>query len=217
MKQTALTKKCQEILYKYNLKANVNEDDEIQFLLSVFENHNEWESKNGVGIQSISIMQSQYGNRCFQLNRIDGTYTDISFTQSIKKPSKISDIKRACRHAIREEVIKYRNDNVQFGKTVCPFSNEVLTKLNTHIDHYDLTFDEMFKLWVSEKDINLLYAKVNETKDNEFETYFIDDSIKQDFRIFHNSNSKLRAVSKNANLSTLKYRNELAFTKHYDK
>lgn len=209
MKQNELTKKCQEILYKYNLKAQVIEDEEIQFLLSVFEKHNEWESKNGAGIKSISIMQSQYGNRCFQLNRVDGTFTDISFTQSIKKPSKISDIKKACRHAIREEVIKFRNDNVQFGNTVCTFSKEVLTKSNTHIDHFDFTFDEMFKLWILDKDINLLYTRINETKDNEFETYFIDESVKQDFTIFHNNNSKLRAVSKNANLSTLKYRNEL--------
>lgn len=209
MKQTELTKKCQEILYKYNLKAQVIEDEEIQFLLSVFEKHNEWESKLGAGIKSISIMRSQFGNRYFQLNRVDNTFTDISFTQSIKKPSKISDIKKACRHAIRLEVIKFRNDNVQFGNTVCTFSNEVLTKSNTHIDHFDLTFDEMFKLWILDKDINLLYTKINETKDNEFETYFIDESVKQDFTIFHNNNSKLRAVSKNANPSTLKYRNEL--------
>lgn len=86
---------------------------------------------------------------------------------------------------------------VQFG--------ELLTKLNTDIDHYDLTFELMFKLWITKHDVDELHSKINETKDNSVITCFTDRLIIDDFINFHNSNSKLRAVSKNSNLSILKY------------
>lgn len=204
MNKKQKTEKCREILYKYPVNENIYNDEDIQFLLSIFENHSEWDSKQGVGIKSISVIKNQF-NKCFQLNRIDGSFTDISFTHSITNRSKVVEIKKACRTAIRKHVVKFRNENVVYGVSVCPFTNEVLTKENTHIDHYDLTFDLMFNLWVVQHDFDFLYSKVNETKDNCVVTCFTDSSIIEDFINFHNLKSKLRAVSKNANLSILKY------------
>lgn len=208
MNKKQKTEKCREILYKYDVNCIVSNEDDIKFLLSIFENHSEWESKQGVGISSISIAKNQF-NKCFQLNRIDGTFTDISFTHSITNRSKLAEIKKACRTAIRNHIVKFRDENVIFGISVCPITNEVLTKYNTHIDHYDLTFDLMFNLWVVQKDFDFLFSKINETKDNCVITCFTDASIIEDFINFHNNKSKLRAVSKNANLSILKYLNNV--------
>lgn len=196
--------RCRHILYKYNVGDTITDINDGYFLLSIFKNHSEWETKKGIGIKSISIINNFFKTRCFQLNRIDGTSTDISFTHSISNVSKISEIKKACRNAIRDEIVKFRNANVEFGKTICHFSNEVLTSENTHIDHYDLSFDEMFSIWAASKDLHYLYSKINETQDNSFTTFFTDNAIINDFVNFHNENCKLRAVSKTANLSILK-------------
>lgn len=204
MNKKQKTEKCREILYKYEVNSVITNDNEIQFLLSIFENHSEWDSKQGVGIKNISIIKNQF-NKCFQLNRIDGTFTDISFTHSISNHSKVSEVKKACRTAIRKCIVNYRNENVVFGVSVCPITGEILNIENTHIDHYDLTFDLMFNLWVVQHDFDFLFSKVNETKDNSVVTCFTDNSIIEDFIKFHNEKSKLRAVSKNANLSILKY------------
>jgi hypothetical protein len=204
MNKKQKTEKCREILYKYSVNENISNDEDIQFLLSIFENHSEWDSKQGVGIKSISVIKNQF-NKCFQLNRIDGTFTDISFTHSISNRSKVGEVKKACRTAIRKHIVKFRDESVVYGVSVCPITNEVLTKENTHIDHYDLTFDLMFNLWVVQHDFDFLFSKVNETKDNCVVTCFTDASIIEDFINFHNLKSKLRAVSKNANLSILKY------------
>lgn len=204
MNKTQKTEKCREILYKYPVNEDISNDEDINFLLSIFENHSEWESKQGVGIKSISVIKNQF-NKCFQLNRIDGTFTDISFTHSISNRSKTTEVKAACRTAIRELITIYRNENVIFGVTLCPITGEVLTKENTHIDHYDLTFDSMFNLWVVKYDFDFLFSKVNKTKDNCVITCFTDDSIIEDFINFHNQNTKLRAVSRKANLSVLRY------------
>lgn len=196
--------RCRHILYKYNVGDTITDINDGYFLLSIFKNHSEWETKKGVGISTISVINNFFKTRCFQLNRIDGTSTDISFTHSISNVSKISEIKKACRTAIRDEIVKFRNANVEFGKTTCAFTNEILTSENTHIDHYDLSFDEMFNIWSSTQNLDYLHSKINETEDNSFTTYFTDSSIINDFVKFHNENCKLRAVSKTANLSILK-------------
>ena len=203
MNKKQKTEKCREILYKYLVGSIVADEEEVQFLLSIFENHSEWDAKRGVGIKSISIAKNMY-NKCFQLNRVDGSFTDISFTHSITNRSKLIDVKKACRTAIRELVVKFRDDNVVYGVSVCPITNEVLTKENTHIDHYDLTFDAMFNLWVVTHDFDYLVSKLNLTEDNSVVTCFTDADLVEDFVNFHNSKSKLRAVSIKANLSILK-------------
>lgn len=203
MNKKQKTEKCREILYKYNVNEKVTLKEDHEFLMSIFENHSEWEQKQGYGIEFISIAKNKF-NKCFQLNRVDGTTTDISFTHCIKERSKLDEVKKACRSAIRDEIAKFKIDNVQYGITICPFTNEVLTSENTHIDHYDMTFNQMFNLWAINYTIEHLYSMINETKDNDVETYFTDDEVKQHFVTFHNKHCKLRAVSKKANLSILK-------------
>lgn len=209
MDKTQKTSKCQEILRNYEANNVVTNQDEINFLFSIFENHSDWDLKKGVGIKSISVIATRFNNKCFQINRTDGSYTDISFKDSITNISKKSTIKKACRTAIRYQVDIFRNRNVTYGVSRCPFTDEVLTECNTHIDHYDLTFDEMFNLWIIEQNFDYLVSKVNRTTDNSLTTCFIDDLIKDDFILYHNSKCKLRAVSKNANLSILKLQRNL--------
>jgi hypothetical protein len=205
MNKKQKTEKCRNLLFKYSVNQPITNDEEIAFLFSIFQNHPDWEIKEGVGIQSISIAKNKLG-RCFQLNRINGTYTDISFHKCITNKSKISEIKKACRSSILGEIISFKNNNVVFGKTRCPITNDILFRENTHIDHYDLTFDEMFNLWIVKQDFDFIFSKVNPSKDNCTATYFIDKQIVNDFIRFHNQNSKLRAVSIKANLSILKKR-----------
>ncbi len=205
MNKKQKTEKCREILnLKYKINQKITDEEDIIFLLSIFENHSEWDIKKGVGIDSISIALTKFNNRTYILNRIDGSFDDISFTHCISGRSKIIDIKNACRSAIIDIKNKYKRDNVIFGISICPISNEILTKENIHIDHYDLTFNEMFNLWVKKHDIELLFSKINKTIDNSVDTFFTDESIIEDFINFHNENSKLRAVHKTANLSTLR-------------
>lgn len=203
MNKKQKTERCRGILYSYNLNEEINRLNDYDFLISIFENHSEWDLKKGVGIKSISVVKNKF-NKCFQINRVDGTFTDISFVHSISQTSDISKIKKACRGAVRGEVLKYRNENVFFGVTKCPINGEFLTKENTHIDHYDITFNDMFELWFKNQNLKNLVSKLNDTKDNCVDTFFTDDSIINDFIIFHNENCKLRAVSSIANLSILK-------------
>lgn len=196
--------KCKDILNKYDIGHIIK--DELSFLISLFKNHPEWEVKRGVGGKNIFIGKDNYGHRCFYITRKDNTITDISYIKSIsgKKDSDLIKINKACRTAIRSEIVNFRNKNVIYGATRCSVTNDILTKENTHIDHYDFTFDYMFKNWIANKDVKELVKCLNKDKDLTQGYYFIDRLIKNDFINFHNTNCKLRAVTKYANLSILK-------------
>jgi hypothetical protein len=198
------TQYCRIILLNAKLNELLTNHSDIQFLMDLFESHPEWEFKKGAGINGIKVILSNYKNRCFELQRVDGTKTDISFTVCISKTSILSYIKKACRNAIRNEIVLFRDANVKFGISVCPFTNEILTKDNCHIDHFDMKFNQMVNFWINLKGVEYLYNQIEETKDNNFDTCFNKQDLIDEFIKYHNSNTHLRAVSITANLSFLK-------------
>ena len=148
MKKKEILEKCKSILNKYEIGEYIYWND-FDFMTDVFSKHEEWELKRGLGISDISIIKDTFGGRCFCLHRTDGSNTDISYIKSVYSNTKISDIKKACRSAIRGEIVTFRNNNVIYDDSKCAITYETLTKGNVHIDHYDLTFASMFKLWIA--------------------------------------------------------------------
>lgn len=205
MTKTAELNKCREILHSYSPGEIISFEDEIAFLIDIFQRHPDWDQKKGVGIKHVYVdMESMYKGKCFFIERVDGTKTDISFIKSIQEINPLYIIKKACRNAVKDYVIDFRNKNVVYGVTTCPITGEVLTKENTHIDHYNKTFDELCEKWISIEGFTSAYAAIKPTKDMDIGYSFGVNSIKQSFIDYHNKNTHLRAVSKRANLSELK-------------
>ena len=175
---------------------------------NVFVKHSRWDIKKGVGIDHIEVrLNSRYkNNKEFWIVRTDGTETDISYTKclSSKHNEKINEIKKACRTAIEPEIIKVKN-TVKFP-FLCPILGIQINDIDQiEIDHYNLTFEELFKKWISDKDVDELYNKLlSSKKDGETITEFDDIDIINEFVDFHNKNTHLRAVSKKANQAELR-------------
>lgn len=207
MNKSQLKAKAKEILHGHPLNHNLEPgSSDYNFLLRLFQGHPEYGVKSGAGITGIYIgMGEVYKTRCFFINRLDGSSSDISYIRSVDGgTSKISDIKCACRSAIRDIVMDHRS-TVNFGVDTCPITGEILTDDNTHIDHYDHPFDVVANAWIKKYPIEYLHGMLNDaTKDNETEIYFTTAAIANDFISFHNRNTHLRAISKSANLSILK-------------
>jgi len=166
----------------------------------VFSRHQEWEEKKGVGIDHLEVRSNRYKQKNFYIVRIDGSVTDISFLKSLQHPTKLSVVKEACRTAILPLILEIRSE-IQLPFK-CPLTGETVTdKKLIHVDHYDLTFDEVFNKWIEDKNLNELYEKVAKSQDNSEQTYFEDDIINKDFLDFHNKNTHLRVISAKANLS----------------
>lgn len=206
MTKVKIKERCKLILQeKYNIDDIVSDEADKVFLINVFSNHPEYLKKKGCGIDYISIKKNLYKERCFYIHRTDGSYTDISYNKCLTPPSKKSIINSACRNAIRGVITSYRNANVEYGVSVCPFTKEILYEHNTHVDHYDMTFSEMFNLWMSTKDIDTVYSYIMMSQDNCMEVSFKSFSpIIPEFINFHNKHCKLRCISEKANMSLLR-------------
>jgi hypothetical protein len=190
------TETCKVILNKYNLGDYLTRSEAI-FMGNIFKNHPNWDKKRKMGIKKIQIDKDDFGHRCFYLVFVDGTRDSISYITSIKGKCNTHKEKliKACRTAIYPEIVKFRN-TVNFGLDVCQFSNKILTKENTHIDHYDLTFNQMFNLWINDKNIkDIKIKKVGQS------FVFENSEVENDFVDFHNKNCKLRAILDKVNLT----------------
>ena len=223
------TQMCQTILHKYPIYSDlgwgrITNQGEHDMLLHIFQNHPEWQLKKGVGIDFISVTLTSWKTRCFQLHRVDGTTTDISYKACITKKHPAQIFIEACRNAVREDIHRFRMQNVIYGVTTCEITGETLTRDNTHIDHYDMDFKTLlknfwYKYFSHVKLAEFVDTHINKTDDNSVDTCFIENvwinpssddemlmlmSISECFRQFHNENTQLRAVTKDANLSLLK-------------
>lgn len=178
----------------------------VDFLVGeVLCNHPRWKEKIGCGLDHIEVRKSLYGAKSFYIVREDGTSTDISYRKAIySSVNKRSEIMKACRTIISPIIEMHRNQ-VKLPFT-CPITGEVVTdKSNVHIDHYDLTFKELFDLWMEGKDEDELYDKLLVSKkDGCVEVHFDDPILTMDFYQFHNTHTHLRAVSEKANETILK-------------
>lgn len=174
-----------------------------EFLLNqIFNNHPTWELKKGVGIEEVFIKPNIYKQNAFYLKRIDGTITDISYLRCLYPTTKKYEVILACRNAIKSEINLFVNTKIVFGITKCEICKKILEKGLTHIDHNNPTFKEIFNNWISNKDINYLASKLNDSKkDLEEENYFIDSTIIEDFKSYHNLVCNLRPLCRKCNLS----------------
>ena len=208
-KKIEKTKLCKYILDNSD---GIVEDKYSRFLMKyVFPHHPEWKEKEGVGIDHIEVRPDGYEHKCFYLIRKDSTVTDISYISSITPPSKKNQVKAACRTAIRPIIEEVKN-SVELPYR-CPITGDIITSMDDiHIDHYDMEFNDVFELWIKDKDLDWLYEDVMKSNvDGSTITSFKDESIIKDFIEFHNTHTHLRAVSKRANLSVLK-RNSVTAT-----
>lgn len=188
------------------LKAPIHEckAEEYDFVLSVLKKHHDWRNKSkGQNIRIVTRIAT-YGTKCFWLVREDGTSTDISYLQALNgKPSSRQDIAKACRNAVKD-IIAAARKKVNLGVDRCPYTNEILTAQNLHIDHYNLKFSELVDYWIDLYGEEVLQSKIKPNADGDTEVKFWDQKMISDFIRFHNSNTNLRAVSAEANLKILK-------------
>ncbi|EIV5802772.1 DUF3223 domain-containing protein [Klebsiella pneumoniae] len=79
---------AQRILNKSVMGSKI-EGDNYLFLLSLFQNHSEWENKSKGGFSEIITGKASHGTTCFYLKK-ERNLEDISFIHAIKclKPKK---------------------------------------------------------------------------------------------------------------------------------
>ena len=182
-------------------------EDEQTLLDEFFSHHPNWEQKRGCGIKNYYVGKGQ-NTTCFWIRRTDGTETDIGINKVLGRPWTkevppvlLYDVKRACRHAVKPAIERFRSTVVL--PFVCIVSGTLVTKMeDVEVDHVNDRFCDVFKGWWEGKTVEeqeRIRQAVNPSTDGCRETYFTDTAIAEDFAAYHKTHTHLRAISKEAN------------------
>jgi hypothetical protein len=196
------------ILYAGNIGDPVKGDD-FEFMICFFEMfHHEWIIKKGCGINNLfRIKQPIYNKyRSFFIVRTDGSTTDISYKISkIQKENTRKDFNNALRNAIKNQITEFRNNVFSKSDIVkCPFTGEVLSIFNSHVDHFEPSFEDLVQIFIDKHNITNIENLISIPADNQTSAVIIDESIKVMFEKFHRETAKLRVLSIKGNLSHAK-------------
>ena len=183
--------------------------DDFQCVFDLLCRHPAANKKIGTGVESIRVrLEPRWKSRHFEVVRTNGSATDFCYKNCLSPPTRESLFRKACRHAVADQVISYRNEvfaAVGVGNVRCPILGILLSAENTHVDHVPpLTFENLVRTFIAQYDIDVATVQIAGFNDHEMKKSFVDDELTNCWQLFHKQRAKLRLVSCKANLSHIK-------------
>jgi hypothetical protein len=179
----------------------------LPFLTDLFERHQDALQKIGMGIATVRVrLAMPYKTRCFEIERVDGSRTDISYLECLKPSTAKQWFPAACRTAVADQIQEHKDAAFGAADSIpCAITGEMVTRETCHVDHAPpWAFTEIVAAFIRANwhiDIN----KVAYTDgDNVVESSFAEPKTAAEFAQFHKERAVLRVVSKRANLSILR-------------
>jgi hypothetical protein len=174
--------------------------EDEKFLRDLVAIHPCAEEKIGPGINQFSARKNM-NNVGFWIERIDGSETDFSFIACLDGDTLERMILLTMRNAVKHQVAPFREAAIAAG-VVCSITGERLTSKNCHIDHESPTFIEIASDFISSEGGYECIATVS--KEGQYGRDFADEEQEARWLGYHRAHANLRAISKKANLSTLR-------------
>ena len=181
---------------------------DAEFLLDLFQHHDEWAEKSAGGVREITTQTTIHGTRCFVLREHDNSEIDVSFPHAIRLipntrttdllPQGLSDFRSAARSAIRVQMFAFR-DEALHQPNQCPVTGEQVIRSNAAVDHPSpRTFDELVFSFCNENGINPLNVAVGSERGV---VAVLEGEIQLNCgQLFHQARASLRLISRLANL-----------------
>ena len=196
-------------------------EEETAFITVFFRlYHPDWYNKTQGLMQVVTYKikaetKHRSDGRCFWLILENGAEEDIGFRilnahPADKEQYMRKNIAAACRTAVKQPSINPFRDNIlkKFKEGLPVYSDlsgkPILDKGDFHIDHYDLTFEDLVEKWIEIKGMKYLYQRINMNDHMSTITKFVDENLVEEFVQYHDQHTHLRVVTKEENLSLLK-------------
>lgn len=184
---------------KDNLQLNeiLSDGDNFEFLINFFKDHPNYNEKfeNGcVGFIKREVVEWGKSNSCLRVIDEDLREKTISvnYTKSINK---VTEVTKALRDAIYPTIKQFKKTFVP-GETTCEISGKILYDIyNVDVDHHNLDFIEIVFNFMENRSFEELYKFVIYDKTI---TKFSNQKLIDDFVEFHNNNTTLRFVDREA-------------------
>ena len=203
---------ARDIVARYADNEVITGADDL-FLRDLVALHHKAAQKVGCGISHFTVrVDSEWGKtRHFVIIRTDGEDTDVSWKECIDGTSLRRDVLSALRSAVAQQVISFKESAFRAGITLtCPYTNQILTKTNCHIDHMSpQTFEALAVRWMEQNMLLWTVIPLVDIRDNQVTCNLANTHQEASWRSFHQSNAVLRVISSKANLSNVKLRSGL--------
>lgn len=207
----ALTQRARQVLARTPEGQPVAESD-WEFLLALFQHHDEWVEKSAGGVRQITTQRTVHGTRCFILIKHRDEAIDISFHHAIRLipnpraadllPQRLRDFRNAARAAIRTQIYEFRDKTLRQALQ-CPITRIELYRSNAAVDHEPPhTFDELVFRFCKEQSLNPLEVSVS--SESGVLAVFEDPELQRRWQNFHQAQASLRLVSRIGNLQLSK-------------
>jgi hypothetical protein len=122
-----------------------NDHTHFNFLFNLIQNHPEYDIKKGVGINYFYIIPNPINNKYYQtmIKRLDESEIDFSWVYfcQFKERTKCDDLIRSMRSAIKDDTIKYKQEQNKLICNFCKNENEIYE--NYHVDHHNPSFQTL--------------------------------------------------------------------------
>ena len=204
------TKRAIEEKVRGILNSGVVSDRDCVFLMDLFQNHDEWRDKVGVGVAEIRVGDAESVNpggwgpsSCFWLVRVDGSRVQISYRHCLGNLGRrgwgniLSTYRTAARSAIDQQVKEFKRSSFgEGGVVVCPDTKQKVDWSDSEVDHvYPMTFDQLLFDFTRKMEVKSL-------RDIEIVNYkFKDSGLERHWQEYHARNADLEVVSKVTNRS----------------
>ena len=205
----AIQQRAQEIL-----RGDVREIDgqEAEFLLALFARHPRAGAKIGVGIAQIrAVRVMPFGTIGFEIERLDGTRTDISYRECLTPTGPAFWFSQACRREIVAQKLSARDHAFAGAVEIpCPVTGELFSREACEVDHEPpWTFAAILSAFITERSIDRTAVRYVRG-DGVMENIFADRSLADDFASFHQARAALRVVSVNGHKELTRRRRRCA-------
>lgn len=187
-----------DMLKSYVDGQKINYDDH-EILYELLLRHRDANKKIGNGIEQFYRQKSpDHPTSCFHLKRIDGSTTDFSYGDCIKRlePTTEQYFYRACRQAVSLTLTRQKNEMFAKGTVYCFKTKKLVTKETSELRHTDPIFSQIVKNFKEQYNLIINESMFLKSADMQYSTSFIDNDLKNKFIDFHQEIAHLEIFKK---------------------
>lgn len=199
-----------QLLYRWETNESITGSD-FDAVESLLLKHPRQVSKIGDGINKLFVAKTEHGNRCFHVERLDGTIENFSIFKCINgEPSHFQRFCAAGRIAIASVIVKHKRrvfEETQNSehKIRCPETNQLISYDEAHVDHKPPnTFSIICKHFLTHMkmiDDNFDCSAIPYLHESTYGAPFQDTLLTDKFVEYHKNTAILRIVKASKNLS----------------
>jgi len=187
------------------------EGEDLEFMAALLKRHPDAEAKIGAGVRAIRLEPNPvWDTLMFVLTRVDGSETDFSYRECVSPSSHISDVRAACRRAVVEDIIEFKQqyftDHADaLNHVLCPLTGRLLGWRDVHVDHAPpWVFRRIVDEFLRSEGTAPEDVEIEEHGDGDVEMCLAEPALAERFRAFHRRLANLRVINARENLKAPK-------------